>query len=95
MALVPEALGLEANAFRTLFKDKQFSRLNFRRYPASPERTNEDPCHDIAPHKDSSYMTYLLQGGEHSCLEIQNKSGQWISVPHISDLLVVNIGRLL
>ena len=40
-------------------------------------------------------MTYLLQDGEHSCLEVQNKAGEWIPVPPIPGTLVVNIGRLL
>ena len=40
-------------------------------------------------------MTYLLQGGDHNCLEVQNKTGNWIAVPPIPGTLVVNIGRLL
>lgn len=40
-------------------------------------------------------MTYLLQGGDHNCLEVQNKTGEWIAVPPIPGTLVVNIGRLL
>ena len=49
----------------------------------------------MAPHKDGVFMTYLLQLGEHKCLEVQNKSGVWIPVPPIPGTLVVNIGRLL
>ncbi|KAM0326569.1 hypothetical protein ACHAQA_006438 [Verticillium albo-atrum] len=95
ISLIPEALGLEANSFSWLFDDSPFSRLNFRRYPAPPEESIGDTRHGIAPHKDSSFMTYLLQGGDHNCLEVQNKTGNWIAVPPIPGTLVVNIGRLL
>lgn len=49
----------------------------------------------VGPHKDGSFLTYLLQGTEHSSLEVQNKSGTWISAPPIPNTLVVNIGRSL
>ncbi|KAG9251282.1 2OG-Fe(II) oxygenase superfamily [Emericellopsis atlantica] len=96
VSLVPEALGLGSDSFKWLFDDHPFSRLNFRRYPVPPEESEGgDASHGIAPHKDSSFMTYLLQDGDHNCLEVQNKSGRWISVPPIPGTLVVNIGRLL
>lgn len=91
---MPEALGLDARVFERPFKDQPFSRLNFREYPAPPEGLDEDTRHCIAPHKNSSFMTYLLQGGEHRCLEVQNKAGKWIAVPPIPGTLVVNIRRL-
>ncbi|KAF3352532.1 Homoserine O-acetyltransferase [Verticillium dahliae VDG1] len=95
ISLTSEALGLEANSFSWLFEDTPFSRLNLRMYPAPLEESNGGARHGIAPHKDSSFMTYLLQGGDHNCLEVQNKTGNWIAVPPIPGTLVVNIGRLL
>lgn len=55
----------------------------------------EDGSHGIGPHKDIAFMTYLLQGGTHNCLEVQNKLGHWVPVPPVPGALVVNIGRLL
>ncbi|EEY16857.1 2OG-Fe(II) oxygenase superfamily [Verticillium alfalfae VaMs.102] len=95
ISLTSEALGLETNSFSWLFKDAPFSRLNLRMYPAPLEESNRGARYGIAPHKDSSFMTYLLQGGDHNCLEVQSKTGNWIAVPPIPGTLVVNIGRLL
>ncbi|KAH6667099.1 2OG-Fe(II) oxygenase superfamily [Verticillium dahliae] len=95
ISLTSEALGLEANSFSWLFEDTPFSRLNLRMYPAPLEESNGGARHGIAPHKDSSFMTYLLQGGDHNWLEVQNRRGNWIAVPANPRTLVVNIAACL
>ncbi|KAM4067044.1 2OG-Fe(II) oxygenase superfamily protein [Hirsutella rhossiliensis] len=94
--LVAEALDLASTSLTRLFDDSPFSRLKVMRYPPPSEQTTAAwGRRGVGPHKDGVFMTYLLQGGEHECLEVQNKSGAWIPVPPIPGTLVINIGRLL
>lgn len=94
--LIAEALDLAPTALTKLFGDRPFNRLRVTQYPPPLNQTNaEKDRNGIGPHKDGVFMTYLLQGGEHNCLEVQNKSGAWIPVPPVPGTLVVNIGRLL
>ncbi|GAB1313735.1 hypothetical protein MFIFM68171_03945 [Madurella fahalii] len=94
--LIEEALGLKPTSVTRLFNDSPFSRLKITSYPPPPRQTHaEDHQQGVGAHKDGVFMTYLLQGGEHNCLEVQNKSGAWIPVPPIPGTVVVNIGRLL
>ena len=60
-----------------------------------PSNPSAAEIQGVGPHKDGSFLTYLLQGTGHSSLEVQNKSGTWISAPPIPNTLVVNIGRSL
>jgi isopenicillin N synthase-like dioxygenase len=68
------------------------------RYPPPPRPSGAEEHINLqgsGPHKDGSFLTYLLQGTPHLGLEVQNKAGHWISVPPIPGTLVVNIGRSL
>ncbi|KAM0491521.1 hypothetical protein ACHAP8_010566 [Fusarium lateritium] len=97
-ALVAEALEMPKATLTTLLgqSTSDVSRLKATRYlPPFVNALAQDGSHGIGPHKDGSFMTYLLQSGKHNCLEVQNKSGDWIPVPPVSGALVVNIGRLL
>lgn len=49
----------------------------------------------MGPHKDSCFLTFLLQGTPHTGLEVQNKAGTWLPVKPIPGTLVINIGRAL
>jgi isopenicillin N synthase-like dioxygenase len=62
------------------------------KYP--PPRSDAD-SQGVGAHKDSEFLTFLLQATPHHGLEVQNKSGVWISAPPIEGSLVVNIGRAL
>ncbi|KAL2153915.1 hypothetical protein VTH82DRAFT_2591 [Thermothelomyces myriococcoides] len=94
--LIEEALELEPTSLTRLFVDSPFSRLKITSYPPPPESQDEESEQQgVGAHKDGVFMTYLLQGGEHNCLEVQNKSGAWIPVPPVPGTLVVNIGRIL
>ncbi|RYP90227.1 hypothetical protein DL770_003648 [Monosporascus sp. CRB-9-2] len=92
--LIAEALDIVPSSVTKLFGGSS-SRLELRNYPAPSKQMSEAVCYGIGAHKDSTLMTYLLQQGSVNCLEVQNKSGQWIPVPPIPGTLVVNIGLIL
>ncbi|KAJ5094752.1 hypothetical protein N7456_010613 [Penicillium angulare] len=95
--LVAEALELNPDAFtKVLNREYPFSLLRIGAYPQmDPSNPAAADIQGVGAHKDSSFLTYLLQGTGHSSLEVQNKSGTWISAPPIPNTLVVNIGRSL
>lgn len=95
--LIAEALDIPTSALNRLFTNKPFSRLKITNYPPPPASSISTtvPIQGVGPHKDGVFMTYLLQGGSHNSLEVQNKSGTWVAVPPIPGTLVANIGRLL
>ncbi|KAJ5578642.1 uncharacterized protein N7459_007606 [Penicillium hispanicum] len=95
--LIAEALGLEPTALLPFFDNHAGDRFKLIKYPPPPQNPGEDDSSfsGIGPHKDGTFLTFLLQGTAHSGLEIQNKSGQWIPANPIPGTLVVNIGRLL
>lgn len=94
--LIAEALDLEPTAFMNLFDDPPDNRLVLAKYsPPPPSSDNDALFQGIGTHKDSSFLTFLLLGTPHPGLEVQNKSGTWISVPPVPNTLVVNIGRQL
>ncbi|KAE8340545.1 hypothetical protein BDV24DRAFT_151898 [Aspergillus arachidicola] len=95
--LVAEALDLEPTAFLRFFDDQPQDRLKLAKYPVPSSIADTEPFgsfQGIGPHKDSSFLTFLLQGTPHRGLEVQNKSGEWIPAPPIPGTLVVNIGRM-
>ncbi|GMF68070.1 unnamed protein product [Aspergillus oryzae] len=95
--LVAEALDLEPTAFLRFFDEQPQDRLKLAKYPVPSSIADSEPSgsfQGIGPHKDSSFLTFLLQGTPHRGLEVQNKSGEWIPAPPIPGTLVVNIGRM-
>ncbi|OQE02642.1 hypothetical protein PENSOL_c002G07681 [Penicillium solitum] len=95
--LIAEALEIHPDAFtKVLQREYPYSLLRIGAYPQmDPSKPTAADIQGVGPHKDSSFLTYLLQGTGHSSLEAQNKAGTWISVPPIPNTLVVNIGRSL
>lgn len=93
--LVEESLDLSPGSLTRLFNGSPFSRLKITSYPPPLENEAHSNLQGVGAHKDGVFMTYLLQGGEHNCLEVQNKSGAWIPVPPLPGTLVINIGRIL
>ncbi|CAG8267500.1 unnamed protein product [Penicillium salamii] len=95
-SLIAEALDLPPNALEEVFDKPQQHKLKLIKYPA-PTTTGdvESGFQGVGPHKDSGFLTFLLQGTPHHGLEVQNKNGTWISAPPIPGTLVVNIGRSL
>ncbi|KAJ5741714.1 hypothetical protein N7533_011123 [Penicillium manginii] len=96
VVLVAEALDMDRNVFTRLLEKDPLTTLRIAAYP-DPGIDNEPAAgfQGVGPHKDGNILTYLLQGTDHSGLEVQNRSGKWIPVPPIPDTLVVNIGRSL
>ena len=94
--LIAEALELEPAAFVELFDDPPDNRLVLAKYPPPPP-SSDDETHfqGIGTHKDSGFLTFLFLGTAHAGLVVQNRYGDWISVPPKPDTLVVNIGRQL
>lgn len=76
------------------FDEAHQNKLKLIKYPPPPSTQIQD-VQGVGPHKDSCFLTYLLQGTPHTGLEVQNKSGAWIPAPPIPGTLVVNIGRAL
>ncbi|KAJ6014789.1 Oxidoreductase 2OG-Fe(II) oxygenase family [Penicillium herquei] len=94
--LISEALDLPATALNQAFETPQQHKLKLIKYPPPPLSHDSDSgFQGVGPHKDSGFMTFLLQATSHHGLEVQNKEGQWIPAPPIPDSFVVNIGRAL
>ncbi|KAJ5155131.1 uncharacterized protein N7500_010570 [Penicillium coprophilum] len=92
--LIAEALDLPSTAFDQIFDTPQQHTLKLIKYPPPPE-SNESGFQGVGPHKDSGFLTFLLQGTPHHGLEVQNKAGTWIPAPPLPGTLVINIGRSL
>jgi isopenicillin N synthase-like dioxygenase len=90
--LVAEALDLPWTAFDQFFEYPQQHKLKLIKYP-EPQSTGD--TQGVGPHKDSCFLTFLLQGTPHTGLEVQNKAGTWLPVTPIPGTLVINIGRAL
>lgn len=97
--LIAEALDLPPTALDQFFDTPQQHKLKLIKYPepssASVSDDDNAATQGVGPHKDSCFLTYLLQATPHTGLEVQNKSGDWIPAPPIPGTLVINIGRAL
>ncbi|KAF7585838.1 hypothetical protein BBP40_010036 [Aspergillus hancockii] len=96
-ALVAEALDLNPKALDGFFHDPPRNKVSLLKYPPPPiaPDSTETKFQGVGAHKDGGFLTYLLQATPHSGLEVQNKSGQWVSVPPIEGTFVINVGRSL
>ncbi|KAK3371051.1 putative 1-aminocyclopropane-1-carboxylate oxidase [Lasiosphaeria ovina] len=84
--LIKQSLGLPPTTLTRFLNNSPFNRFKITSYfppPPSPSTDINPNQQGVGAHKDSVFMTYLLQAGEHNCLEVQNKSGAWILVPPI------------
>ncbi|KAJ5950136.1 uncharacterized protein N7479_008549 [Penicillium vulpinum] len=93
---IAEALDLPSTTFNQVFDTPQQHKLKLIKYPPPPGASNkESGFQGVGPHKDSGFLTFLLQGTSHYGLEVQNKTGTWIPAPPLPGTLVINIGRSL
>jgi isopenicillin N synthase-like dioxygenase len=94
-SLVAEALDLPSAAFEGFFDVPQQNKLKLIKYPEPVHSNPDEDTQGVGPHKDSCFLTFLLQGTPHTGLEVQNKAGVWLPVKPIPGTLVINIGRAL
>ncbi|XYA00777.1 hypothetical protein QA089_003321 [Meyerozyma guilliermondii] len=98
--LVCEALGIDKDAMEAYFKENQQCKMKIVAYPdagslSSNEGHSKPDGQGVGPHRDSDFLTYIHQATPHTCLEVQNFQGEWISVENVPDTLVVNVGQTL
>lgn len=79
-----------------LFEKNPLNLLKLLQYPPPLGLTKDEDARSqgVGAHKDSLFLTFLLQGSPHQGLEVQNKAGTWIPVPPVPDTLVINIGLI-
>ena len=85
------SLDLREDHFDAGFAESQFS-LRLSHYP--PVQAREAKQYGIAPHTDSSFMTFLAQSGVPG-LQIRVDEEHWLDVPYVPDSFVVNSGDML
>jgi len=83
------ALGLAENHIERVFGENPSPYLKLIRYPQTIANG-----HGVGVHKDSGFLTLLLQD-QNSGLEAQANDNTWYAVDPLADSLVVNIGELL
>ena len=89
---LPEAVTAElTEPLRDMIHGSEQSMLRVLHYPPVP--TGRSVLR-AAPHEDINLLT-LLPAADGPGLELQLRSGEWISVPHSPGQLIVNIGDML
>lgn len=86
-----QALALPADAFDPLYGDKPNEHIKLIRYPGRTENTSDQ---GVGAHKDSGFLSFLLQDRQRG-LQVEVAPGQWIDAIPLEGALVVNIGELL
>ena len=89
---LPEAVTAElTEPLRDMIQGSEQSMLRVLHYPPVP---TDRSVLRAAPHEDINLLT-LLPAADGPGLELQLRSGEWISVPHSPGQLIVNIGDML
>ena len=89
---LPQAVTAElTEPLRDMIQGSEQSMLRVLHYPPVP--TGRSVLR-AAPHEDINLLT-LLPAADGPGLELQLRSGEWISVPHSPGQLIVNIGDML
>jgi isopenicillin N synthase-like dioxygenase len=86
-----QALSLRADAFDQLYGDKPNEHIKLMRYPGT---ANGDSNQGVGAHKDSGFLSFLLQD-QQAGLQVEIEEGRWIDALPRENTLVVNIGELL
>jgi len=84
------ALGQPEDAFAPLFDDSPSQLIKLIRYPG---REAEDGRQGVGPHKDSGFLTFVLQTDQ-SGLQVETADG-WVDLPPIPGTFVVNVSEQL
>ncbi|MGX5777172.1 isopenicillin N synthase family dioxygenase [Methylorubrum zatmanii] len=85
------SLGQPADAFEPIYAGAPNQHLKIIRYPG---RDEAEDAQGVGAHKDSGFLTLLLQDGEGG-LEVEGEDGGWIAAAPVEGAFVVNVGELL
>ncbi len=85
------ALGQSADAFAPIYAGAPNQHIKIIRYPGR-EATGDDQ--GVGAHKDSGFLTLLVQDSEGG-LEVADEAGGWIAASPVPRAFVVNVGELL
>jgi len=86
-----EALDLPRHAFDNLYGDYPNEHIKLIRYPG---RTDGESRQGVGAHKDSGFLTLLLQDDQPG-LQVEVTPDHWIDASPLPGAFVVNIGELL
>lgn len=86
-----EALQLPADAFDKLYGDFPNEHIKLIRYPG---RADGESRQGVGAHKDSGFLTLLLQDDKPG-LEVEIRPDEWVAASPLPGSFVVNIGELL
>ncbi|WP_380180792.1 isopenicillin N synthase family dioxygenase [Kalamiella sp. sgz302252] len=86
-----EALQLPQNAFDELYGALPNEHIKLIRYPG---RANNESRQGVGAHKDSGFLTLLLQDDKPG-LEVEVRPDEWVAASPLPGSFVVNIGELL
>lgn len=86
-----EALQLPRNAFDNLYGDYPNEHIKLIRYPG---RSAVESRQGVGAHKDSGFLTLLLQDDQPG-LEVEVTPDNWVAASPLPGSFVVNIGELL
>jgi isopenicillin N synthase-like dioxygenase len=90
LAPLAVALNLPPGSFDEAFSESQFT-LRLSHYPPVQAAANQ---FGIAPHTDSSFMTFLAQT-EVPGLQVCTETGDWLDVPYVPGSFAVNSGDMM
>lgn len=85
------SLGQPRDVFAPIYRNQPNEHLKIIRYPGRETARSDQ---GVGAHKDSGFLTLLLQddiGG----LEVEDQDGAWIAARPIADTFIVNIGEIL
>ncbi|MBP2168312.1 isopenicillin N synthase-like dioxygenase [Erwinia toletana] len=85
------ALHLPRNAFDNLYGSKPNEHIKLIRYPGRPGKGSRQ---GVGAHKDSGFLTFLLQDKQPG-LQVEVTPDHWVDAVPVDDAFVVNIGELL
>lgn len=87
---VAAALGQPEDVFESILGDSPNQLLKLIRYPG---RADGDDRQGVGPHKDSGFLTFVLQTDQ-SGLQVETPEG-WVDIDPIPGTFVVNVSELL
>ena len=90
LPVLSESLGMPADFFSERFRCSQFS-VRLSHYPPAQAGANQ---FGIAPHSDSTFLTFLPQSAVPG-LEVRMPDGNWAQVPDLPGSFAVNSGDIL